>query len=97
MAGIIWNTWQDMRGGNDSFPMEGGKTVQANKPETESKDPGDTQATISFTPEPRFSLHREASSLTQSFYFLSEPEKELFLNMKRSPLPPNGPTLSLVR
>lgn len=43
MRGMIWNAWQDMRGGNDSLVMAEGKTVQADKPEVEFKDSGKIQ------------------------------------------------------
>lgn len=89
-----------MKGGNDSFPMEGGKTVQANKPETESKDQGTpkqhARGPLASRQSPGSTCTERPLPSLRPFIF-SVPEKKLFLNMERSPLSPNGPTLSLVR
>lgn len=57
--------------------MEEGKTVQADKPETEYKDSGKIQAiylrTSSFMPEPRPSSY---SALLFSFWMQKDHEKE---------------------
>lgn len=86
------------RGGNDSFTMGEGKTVQADKPESPK-----TWENPSNVPKlsPVCTEGSQASFILSSFFFFppTEPEKKknFFLIMRRNPRSPNGPTLSLVR